>query len=76
MNTISNTTMKSPNGLRGLEFRLHNVLINRVLSRSQTLARVVGDPRIATTQADTVERMKKLNLFCKLVDLCHSQHQI
>jgi superfamily I DNA and/or RNA helicase len=54
-------------GARGLEFLLDKNRMNVAISRAQTLVIVVGDPRIATTQASTVEQMEKLNLFCKLV---------
>ena len=33
----------------------------------------MGDPRIATTQASTAKQMKKLNLFCKLVQETSAQ---
>ena len=46
--------------------------MNVAISRAQTLAVVVGDPRIATTQAGSVEQMEKLNLFCKLVLNCEA----
>ena len=54
-------------GSRGLEFLLDKNRVNVAISRAQTVAIVVGDPRIATTAASTVEQMEKLNLFCKLV---------
>jgi uncharacterized protein len=60
-------------GSRGLEFLLDKNRMNVAISRAQTLAIVVGDPRIATTQAATVEQMEKLNLFCKLVQDAGSQ---
>ena len=54
-------------GSRGLEFLLDKNRMNVAISRAQTLTIIVGDPRIATTQASTVEQMEKLNLFCRLV---------
>jgi uncharacterized protein len=60
-------------GSRGLEFLLDKNRMNVAISRAQTLAIVVGDPRIATTQASTVEQMERLNLFCKLVQETSAQ---
>ncbi len=60
-------------GSRGLEFLLDKNRMNVAISRAQTLAIVVGDPRIATTQANTVEQMERLNLFCKLVQETSAQ---
>ena len=54
-------------GSRGLEFLLDKNRMNVAISRAKTLAIVVGDQRIATTQAGTVAQMEKLNLFCKLI---------
>ena len=60
-------------GSRGLEFLLDKNRMNVAISRAQTLAIIVGDPRIATTQAGTVEQMERLNLFCKLVQEMSTQ---
>lgn len=54
-------------GSRGLEFILDQNRINVALSRARTLAVVVGDPRIATTAAGTIPAMRRLNLYCRLV---------
>ncbi|MEI7729370.1 MAG: TM0106 family RecB-like putative nuclease [Verrucomicrobiota bacterium] len=53
-------------GSRGLDFLLDKNRMNVAISRAKTLAIVVGDPRIATTEASNIEQMEKLNLFCKL----------
>jgi superfamily I DNA and/or RNA helicase len=53
-------------GSRGLGFILDRNRINVAVSRAQCLAIVVADPRIANTDAGSIEEMKLLNLFCKL----------
>jgi uncharacterized protein len=53
-------------GPRGLEFLLDKNRINVAISRAQTLAIVVGDPRIASAPCSSVADMERLNLFCRL----------
>lgn len=54
-------------GSRGLGFILDRNRINVAISRAQCLAIVVGDPRIAGTSVTSINDMKLLNLYCKLV---------
>jgi uncharacterized protein len=54
-------------GSRGLHFILDRSRINVAISRAKCLAVVVGDPRIANSVAGSVEEMKLINLFCKLI---------
>ena len=54
-------------GSRGLRFILDRARINVAVSRAQCLAIVVGDPRIGTSAAGSIEEMALLNLFCKLL---------
>jgi predicted RecB family nuclease len=54
-------------GSRGLRFILDQNRINVAISRAKCLAVVVGDPRIAGDNASSIETMRLLNLFCKLV---------
>jgi hypothetical protein len=54
-------------GARGLGFILDRNRINVAISRAQCLAVVVGDPRITNSPTGSIEEMKLLNLFCKLV---------
>jgi uncharacterized protein len=56
-------------GSRGLGFILDRNRINVAISRAQCIAIVVGDARIAGTPARSIEEMKLVNLFCKLVAL-------
>lgn len=53
-------------GSRGLAFILDRNRINVAISRAQCLAVVVADPRIALTDASSLDEMKLINLFCKL----------
>jgi uncharacterized protein len=55
-------------GSRGLGFILDRNRINVAISRAQTLAIVVADPRIGLSEAGTVREMELLGLFCKLED--------
>lgn len=54
-------------GSRGLAFILDQNRLNVAISRARTLAVVVGDPRIATTGAGSIDEMRRLNLYCRLV---------
>ncbi len=57
-------------GSRGIEFILDQNRMNVAISRAQVLAVVVGDPRIAQTAATNVDGMRRLNLYCRLVQDC------
>ena len=54
-------------GSRGVGFILDQNRINVAVSRAQCTAVVVADPRIAGTDPTTIENMKLLNLFCKIL---------
>jgi uncharacterized protein len=54
-------------GSRGLEFILDRNRVNVAISRAKCLAVVVADPRISYTAVNTLDEMKMLNVFCKLV---------
>lgn len=54
-------------GSRGIEFILDRNRMNVALSRARTLAIVVGDPRIATTPAYSIDTMRRINLYCRLI---------
>src|SRR3984957_2767092 len=54
-------------GSRGLGFILDQNRINVAISRAKCLAVVVADPRIAATDAGSLDEMRLLNIFCKLV---------
>jgi uncharacterized protein len=54
-------------GSRGLAFILDRNRVNVAISRAKCLAIVVGDPRIGSAAAGSIEEMMLINLFCKLV---------
>jgi predicted RecB family nuclease len=53
-------------GSRGLKFLLDTNRLNVAVSRAKVLTLVVGDGRIAGSQANSVADMKLINLFCRL----------
>ncbi len=53
---------------RGLSFILDKNRINVAISRTQCLAIVLGDKRIANNYTKTVDDIKQINLFCKLIN--------
>jgi superfamily I DNA and/or RNA helicase len=56
-------------GSRGLGFILDRNRINVAISRAECLAVVVADPRIAKSPSSSLDEMKLINLFCKLVKI-------
>jgi uncharacterized protein len=55
-------------GARGLSFVLDINRMNVAISRAQSLAIIVGDPRIAESPAGSIDEMRRLNLYCWLQD--------
>jgi uncharacterized protein len=53
---------------RGIEFLLNPNRLNVALSRAESLAIVVGNPRLARTRCSTVGQMGLVNLFCRVVE--------
>lgn len=51
-------------GTRGLKFVLDQNRMNVAISRAQSLAIVVGDPRLADAGCTSIDDMKRLNLYC------------
>jgi superfamily I DNA and/or RNA helicase len=54
-------------GGRGLTFLLDQNRLNVAVSRAKCLVIVVGDPRIAHSEASSIEEMARINLYCRLV---------
>ena len=52
---------------RGVEFLFSPNRLNVAVSRAQTLAIVVGDPRLALTPVNNVEQIPLVNGFCRLL---------
>ncbi len=51
-------------GSRGMQFVLDENRLNVAISRAQSLAIVVGDPRLVETPCGSIADMKRLNLYC------------
>lgn len=51
-------------GSRGMQFVLDQNRLNVAISRAQSLAIVVGDPRLVEAAAANVADMRRLNLYC------------
>ncbi len=64
---VSLCTSFGETGGRGLAFVLDRNRLNVALSRAQSLAIVVGDPRIARTDVGSIAEMERVNLFCRVV---------
>lgn len=62
-------------GSRGLKFILDRNRVNVAISRAQCLAIIIGDPRTAYADASSIDEMKLINLYSKLV-LDHSPQSV
>jgi len=54
-------------GSRGLGFILDKNRLNVAISRAKCLAVVIADPRITQTATSSLDEIRLVNLFCKLV---------
>ena len=48
---------------RGLDFLFDKHRINVAISRAQSLAIIVGNPRMVSTPVNRVDQLKTINLF-------------
>jgi len=53
---------------RGIEFLFHPNRLNVALSRAETLAVVVGEPRLGTALCRSLEEMRLVNRMCRLLE--------
>jgi uncharacterized protein len=63
-------------GTRGLKFVLDPNRLNVAISRAESLAIVVGDPRLAESAAGDIDDMRRLNLYCWLQTVGRSKRSI
>lgn len=52
---------------RGIEFLFNLNRLNVALSRAQSLAVAVGHPELARTRVTSVEQMRLVNMFCRVI---------
>ena len=65
---VSMCASDANDAVRGLEFIFSKNRMNVAISRSQVLAIVVGNPDLADSSCKTIEQMKLVNLFCRIVE--------
>nr|HQV23215.1 hypothetical protein [Agitococcus sp.] len=53
---------------RGLDFLFNKNRLNVAVSRAKCLAIIVASPQLQITKVNSVEQLKKVNLFCGLVE--------
>lgn len=62
-----NNAIDSP---RGINFLLNKNRLNIAVSRTQSVAIIVGNPNLSKIYVENIEQLKLLNLFNSLVTKC------
>jgi uncharacterized protein len=65
---VSMCASSAENLKRGVEFLFSPNRLNVALSRAQSLAIVVASPELVRTRVTSVQQMKLVNLFCRIVE--------
>lgn len=64
---LSMCTSDAGEAPRGLDFLFNKNRLNVAVSRAKSLAIIVASPQLQITKVNSVEQLKKVNLFCGLV---------
>jgi uncharacterized protein len=65
---LSMCSSSGNNSPRGMEFLFNRNRLNVALSRAQVLSIVVGNPALARTNCASVDQVRLVNLYCRLIN--------
>ena len=66
---LSMCTSDAAESPRGIEFLFSKNRLNVAISRAESLAIVVANPKLANTAVSDLDQMAQVNFFCKLVEV-------